>query len=97
MSRAFVKESDQDLSSLPELEISPHPNFVTASGHDALVRRVRELEAERTAARSAGDEARLARVARDLRFFLVGATQLPNAERKHGCDREADDDGGNDG
>lgn len=69
MSRAFVKESDQDLSSLPELEISPHPNFVTASGHDALVRRVRELEAERTAARSAGDEARLARVARDLRYF----------------------------
>lgn len=69
MSRAFVKESDEDVSSLPELEISPHLNFVTASGHDALVRRVRELEAERTEARSAGDEARLARVARDLRYF----------------------------
>lgn len=69
MSRAFVKESDQDSTALPELEQSPHPNFVTARGLAALESRVRALEVERTDARAAGDDAALARVARDLRYY----------------------------
>jgi transcription elongation GreA/GreB family factor len=69
MSRAFVKESDSDTESLPERALSPHPNLVTRRGLGLLVARVRELEAERLAARTAEDAATLARVARDLRYF----------------------------
>ncbi|MBS0388963.1 MAG: GreA/GreB family elongation factor [Proteobacteria bacterium] len=69
MSRAFVKESDQDGDALPERAISPHPNLVTARGQSLLEARVRELEAERSAARTGGDAAALARIARDLRYF----------------------------
>ena len=69
MSRAFVKESDQDTQSLPERALSTHPNLVTKRGLAQLEARVRELEAERSAARSAADQAALARVARDLRYF----------------------------
>jgi transcription elongation GreA/GreB family factor len=69
MSRAFVKESDQDTDPLPERPISEHPNLVTARGQSLIEARVRELEAERTIARAAGDASTLARVARDLRYF----------------------------
>jgi transcription elongation GreA/GreB family factor len=69
MSRAFVKESDQDTEALPERAISPHPNLVTARGLALLETRVRELEAERSAARAANDTGALARIARDLRYF----------------------------
>ncbi len=69
MSRAFVKESDQDIEAPPERAISPHPNLVTAHGLSLLETRVRELEAERSAARSVGDAAALARIASDLRYF----------------------------
>jgi transcription elongation GreA/GreB family factor len=69
MSRAFVKETDQEPGTLAELEISPHPNLVTARGLAALEERVRDLERERVAARAAGDTAILARIARDLRYY----------------------------
>ena len=69
MSRAFVKDSEQDTDPLPERAISPHPNLVTARGLALLEARVRELEAERSVARAAGDTDVLARVARDLRYF----------------------------
>lgn len=69
MSRAFVKDTDQDTDTLPERAISEHPNLVTARGLALLEARVRELEAERSAARTAADTAALARIARDLRYF----------------------------
>ncbi len=69
MSRAFVKESDQDSETLPERAISPHPNLVTARGLSLLESQVRELEAARSAARAAADAPALARIARDLRYF----------------------------
>jgi len=69
MSRAFVKDSDQDTELLPERAISEHPNLVTARGLALIEARVRELEAERSSARAANDTAALARVARDLRYF----------------------------
>jgi hypothetical protein len=43
MSRAFVKESDQDSEVLPERAISPHPNLVTRRGLALLEARVRAL------------------------------------------------------
>ncbi len=69
MSRAFVKETDQDTDPLPERAISEHPNLVTARGLALLEARVRELETERSSARAANDAPALARIARDLRYF----------------------------
>jgi len=69
MSRAFVRESDQDTTELPERPISTHPNFVTPRGLAAIESQVRALEAERQAARAAEDGALRARVERDLRYW----------------------------
>ena len=40
MSRAFVKEGDGDLDPLPDLPISPQPNYVTPRGLAALQTRL---------------------------------------------------------
>jgi len=69
MSRAFVKESDQDPDSLPERAVSAHANFVTARGLALLEHSIHTLEAERTAARAAADKGALARIGRDQRYF----------------------------
>ena len=70
MSRAFVRESDQDaVESLPERVISPHPNLVTPQGLKQIEEHIRALEIERQAARSAADDSGLARIARDLRYW----------------------------
>lgn len=69
MSRAFVKESDDAGEPLPELAVSPHPNFVTAAGRTQIEARVEALEAEVRAARAAEDKALLARINRDLRYW----------------------------
>ena len=59
MSRAFVKESDDDLAAgeLPERPVPSHANYVTPRGLDRLQARAKELQAlhERLAARSADD------------------------------------------
>ncbi len=69
MSRAFVRESDDDPGSLPELPLSPHPNFVTPRGLTAIEKRVRTLTAQRAAARAANDTPLRARLERDLRYW----------------------------
>lgn len=69
MSRAFVKESDDAGEPLPELAISPHPNFVTPDGLRLVEARIAALDAELKAARTADDKALLARVNRDLRYW----------------------------
>jgi len=69
MSRAFVRESDQDAQELPERPVSTHPNFVTPRGLGIIEVRVRELESERQAARAAGDDCLRARIERDLRYW----------------------------
>jgi transcription elongation GreA/GreB family factor len=69
MSRAFVREGDGDTETPPERALSTHPNFVTPRGLAAIETRLRELEAERLAARASGDEALRARIERDLRYF----------------------------
>jgi transcription elongation GreA/GreB family factor len=70
MSRAFVKESDQEASgTLPERAISPHLNLVTADGLRLIDAQVRELEAAREAARAQTDSALIARIDRDLRYW----------------------------
>ena len=69
MSRAFVRESDEDPGSLPERPVSAHPNLVTPRGLGAIETRVRELEAQRQDARAADDAALRARIERDLRYW----------------------------
>lgn len=71
MSRAFVRETDQDAAAenLPERVVSPHPNLVTPQGLKQIDEQVRSLEAERQAARSDADPSATARIARDLRYW----------------------------
>lgn len=69
VSRAFVKESDDAGEPLPELAISPHPNFVTPDGLRLVEARIAALDAQLKAARAADDKALLARVNRDLRYW----------------------------
>jgi transcription elongation GreA/GreB family factor len=69
VSRAFVRESDRDTIELPERAISAQPNFVTPRGLAAIESQVRELEAQRQAARTAEDAALRARIERDLRYW----------------------------
>ncbi len=71
MSRAFVKESDgDDAGALPERAISPHANLVTARGLARIDAQVRELEEACERARSEADKSALARIGRDLRYWV---------------------------
>ena len=92
MSRAFVKESDEDLASaeLPERPLSAAPNYVTARGFKALRTRLKELHAERTRLTAAADSMatqRLLEVKRDIRYFSaqIDRAQLVDA---HGQPRD---------
>ncbi len=69
MSRAFVRESDTGPEPLPDRPISSHPNFVTRRGLAAIETRVRELEAQRQAARERDDAALRAGIERELRYW----------------------------
>lgn len=76
MSRAFVKESDDDLvaGELPERPLSPHPNYVTPKGFEGLQARVRELtdrheQLKRDADEDSEARQKLREIDRDLRYF----------------------------
>ncbi len=81
MSRAFVKEGDDDLSAgeLPERPLSDHPNYVTPRGLELLQARLKELQESRERL-AAEDEAmnkqKLLEVKRDIRYYK---TQLERA------------------
>jgi transcription elongation GreA/GreB family factor len=89
MSRAFVRESDQETETLPERLISPHPNLVTPAGMRHIDAQIRDLESARKAARSEADRSTLARIARDLRYWnqrratarVVETAAAPDAAR----------------
>ena len=69
MSRAFIRESDQDTQALPDRPISDQPNFVTPQGLRQIEAQTRDLQMQRQAARVAEDPATLARIERDLRYW----------------------------
>lgn len=84
MSRAFVKESDDDASAddLPERPVPAHANYVTARGLAQLEARERELAARHEALKpvAADDSAakqKLREVERDLRYLRA---QLERAQ-----------------
>lgn len=83
MSRAFTKESDDDLvaGELPERPVAVHVNYMTPHGHEQLQARVRALQEqhEKLAAQSGEDSAakqKLREIERDQRYFN---TQLERA------------------
>jgi len=76
MSRAFVKESDDDTiaGELPERPLPPHANYVTPKGLELLQARVRELterhdELKRQVEEDSGARQKLRETERDLRYF----------------------------
>lgn len=76
MSRAFVKESDDDVAAgeLPERPVPAHANYVTAKGLDMLQARVRELTERHEQLKADSEEDSEARqkvreIDRDLRYF----------------------------
>jgi transcription elongation factor GreB len=76
MSRAFVKESDDDLTAgeLPERPLPVHANYVTARGLELLQARVRSLnEQHETLKRESPDDSdakqKVREIERDLRYF----------------------------
>lgn len=76
MSRAFVKESDDDLvaGELPERPVPLHPNYVTPQGLEQLQARVRELNERHDQLKQQAEEDSQARqklreIERDLRYF----------------------------
>jgi transcription elongation GreA/GreB family factor len=75
MSGAFVKEPDGDESvgELPDLPLSPHPNYVTPVGLAQLKQRLAAFEVERQAVAAKTDNLAsrpaLARLGREIRYF----------------------------
>jgi transcription elongation GreA/GreB family factor len=91
MSRAFVKESDDDQSAgeLPERPLPPHANYVTVKGLEVLQARVRELgqaheQLKRESEEDSAAKQKLREVERDLRYFhsqLERATPVDTANQ----------------
>ena len=92
MSRAFVKESDDDLAAgeLPERPLPAHANYVTPHGLALLQARVRELHEQHEqlkpqAAEDSAAKQKVREIERDLRYFsaqlerasVVDATNQP--------------------
>jgi len=74
MSRAFVKESDENLVSdeLPERPQSPYPNYVTPAGLAQLQAHYGGLQEQRAQLNAAEDpllKQQVKQVERDLRYF----------------------------
>jgi transcription elongation factor GreB len=91
MSRAFVKEGDGGLDPLPDLPISPHPNYVTPRGLADLQTRLRARQTDLAALRSRAerlDKLPEAAAERDIRYLearlrsaiLIDPATLPLTE-----------------
>lgn len=71
MSRAFVKDQDEDpgVDDVPDRVVSPHRNLVTEAGLAQIEEELRRSRDGLTAARGAEDRAEVARHRRDLRYW----------------------------
>ena len=109
MSRAFVKDSDDDVAAgeLPERPVPAHANYVTPQGLEQLRARVRELAElhEQLKLLSADDseaKRKLREVERDQRYFnaqleraeLVDPAKQPQTEVRFGATVKVEDDDG---
>ena len=69
MSRAFVKEGENDTAELPDRPISPHRNFVTEAGLAAIEAALGRLEAAYRAATDKGHSEVAATALREVRYW----------------------------
>lgn len=69
MNKAFTKEDDGAGDALPDREIPPHPNFVTAEGLAQIDKAIHDLGAAMDKARAGDDRPLVASLARDLRYW----------------------------
>ena len=69
MSRAFVKETDNDTAGLPDRPISPHHNLVTEAGLAGIEAALDRFEAAHRAAADKGDREAAVTAMRELRYW----------------------------
>lgn len=77
MSRAFVKEVDDQAVGLPDRSVSPHPNFVTEAGRSAIETALHRFEAAHEAAIAKSDRRAAAADLREMRYWR---TRLASAQ-----------------
>jgi transcription elongation GreA/GreB family factor len=77
MSRAFVKEIEDEAIELPDRPVSPHPNFVTEAGRLAIETALNRFEAAHKAAIAKGDRNAAAADLREIRYWR---TRLASAQ-----------------
>jgi transcription elongation GreA/GreB family factor len=105
MSRAFVKENEDQVPELPERPQSPHPNFVTPRGLALLKQQLADLEDSRhhhAAEQSLLDKEALQVTERDLRYVQdrltraipVDYEQQPKDQVDFGAIVETEDENG---
>jgi transcription elongation GreA/GreB family factor len=92
MSRAFVKDADENVDELPGRPISSHPNLVTVEGLAAIEATFTRLQQQHARALASGDRAGLAATARELRYWgsrrasaQVVATPVNPSKVQFGC------------
>lgn len=71
MSRAFVKENENEPILLPDRPVSPYPNYVTAAGRTALETALQRFEAAYRAAVAKGDALAAANDLREMRYWTA--------------------------
>lgn len=90
MSRAFVKEDGPDNAPLPDLPISPHPNYVTPRGLALLQAALAEAQARLTVLRARAERLdRLPEAAaeRDIRYLEARLkSAIPLSSDGRSCD-----------
>jgi hypothetical protein len=69
MSRAFVKEIENDTIGLPDRPISPNRNFVTEAGLAEIEAALNRFEAAHRAALESGDRNAAAAASREIRYW----------------------------
>ncbi len=107
MSRAFVKEDNEALTSeeLPERPVSSEPNYVTDTGFEGLRSKVDQLHTELTQLKQAAedfDRPRQTQIERDLRYYQaklesaipVDRAAQPRDEVRFGASVKAEDEDG---
>ena len=98
MSRAFVKESDEDAAAgeLPERPVPAHPNYVTARGLAQLQERERALAVRHEQLKSVAEDdssakQKLREVDRDLRYLRAQLERAEPVQATAGLGEEAPD------
>ena len=69
MSRAFVKETENDATGLPDRPISPDRNFVTVAGLADIEAALGRFEAAHRAALESGDRNSACAASREIRYW----------------------------